>query len=329
MNKLFQSSLLFLTLITFLIASCKQSTPVTKEEKIPMGQSNGELPILVASGKIERLDNFSSEYVTNRNIDIWLPANYDGNKKFNVLYMHDAQMLFDSTKTWNGQEWGVDEILSNLISKQHIANTIVVGIWNTDDRHKDYFPDVPEELVSTELMDSLSLYLQNIGEENFLDSLNSFPYVKFIATELKPYIDVNFSVNTEMKNTFIAGSSMGGLISMYALCEYPEVFGGAICMSTHWPGFFSNINNPIPSYFYAYMKENLPSGGRHKFYFDYGTETLDTLYEEHQIRVDALMVKKGYPDKLWMTQKFDGHDHSEKSWNKRLDIPMTFILGGP
>ena len=67
---------------------------------------------------------------------------------------------------------------------------------------------------------------------------------------------------------------MGGLISMYAICEYPEVFGGAICMSTHWYRNFASENNPIPLAFQNYLKANLPNPKTHKIYFDFGTETL-------------------------------------------------------
>jgi len=311
-----------------LILSCK-APQQEDSENLSIGQSDESSLATVSHGKIERLENFKSDYISARHIDIWLPKNYDGERKFNVLYMHDAQMLFDSSKTWNKQEWGVDETLTELMDKSHISNTLVVGIWNSGNRHGDYFPDVPGELISDQLQDSLNVYLEKQKVPNFLDSLKSFDYVSFIAKELKPYIDANYAVNPEFNNTFIGGSSMGGLISMYALCEFPESFGGAICMSTHWPGFFESKDNPIPSYFIAYMQENLPEGGTHKIYFDYGTETLDTLYEIHQKRVDALMVEKGYPDKFWMTKKFEGHDHSEKSWRKRLDYPMSFMLGGP
>jgi len=61
----------------------------------------------LSSGKVERIENFKSTFVESRNVDVWLPENYSSNKKYSVLYMHDGQMLFDSTKTWNKQEWAV------------------------------------------------------------------------------------------------------------------------------------------------------------------------------------------------------------------------------
>ena len=70
---------------------------------------------------------------------------------------------------------------------------------------------------------------------------------------------------------------MGALISLYALCEYPDVFAGAACLSTHWPGLFSMDNNPVPGAFFSYLKKSLPSPGKHRIYFDHGTETLDAM----------------------------------------------------
>ena len=122
------------------------------------------------------------------------------------------------------------------------------------------------------------------------------------------------------------GSSKGGLISMYAICEYPEIFGGAICMSTHWPGIFASESNPIPLAFQNYLKANLPNPKTHKIYFDFGTETLDKMYEPYQIKVDEIMKAKKYGKKNWQTLKFEGEDHSEKSWAKRLSIPLAFML---
>ena len=151
--------------------------------------------------------------------------------------------------------------------------------------------------------------------------------MKFIVKELKPIIDGKYSVYTDAKHTFIAGSSMGGLISMYAICEYPNIFGGAACLSTHWPGIFAVENNPIPNAFFEYLKKHLPNPKNHKLYFDYGTATLDAMYEPFQLKVDKIMKAKGFTSQNWSTQKFEGEEHSEKSWNKRLHIPIEFLLG--
>lgn len=281
----------------------------------------------VTNGTIKRIEAFQSKFIDNRTIDIWLPENYNSNKKYAVLYMQDGQMLFDATTTWNKQAWEIVDVLTQLIKENKVQETIVVGIWNGGKvRHASYFPQKPYENLSVEEQALVTKKLQEKGRTTDAFIPNSDNYLKFLVQELKPYIDKKYSVHKNKKNTFIAGSSMGGLIAMYAICEYPEVFGGAICMSTHWLGIFETENNPIPAAFLNYLKAHLPSPKKHKIYFDCGNQTLDSMYPEIQKKVDFLMTEKGFASKNWLTKYFLGKDHSEKSWNERLHIPLQFLL---
>jgi len=281
----------------------------------------------VSNGKVERIENFKSEFVNDRNVDVWLPEDYSNDHQYAVLYMHDGQMLFDSTTTWNKQEWGVDEVMGELTQTGKVRKTIVVGIWNTEYRHSEYFPQKPFENLPTQFRDSLINHAtRNSDNALFKSEIVSDNYLKFIVTELKPYIDKMYSTHSDVNNTFIGGSSMGGLISMYALCEYPNVFGGAACLSTHWVGTFDTLNNPIPYQFAEYLDQNLPRPINHKIYFDFGTETLDALYEPYQLTIDSIMTKSGFTPSNWKTLKFEGDDHSERSWQRRLHIPLKFLL---
>lgn len=283
----------------------------------------------VSSGRIIRLESFTSHYVTPRHVDIWFPGNFSAEERYPVLYMHDGQMLFDSSLTWNGQSWEVDQVVSRLIDGGKIRPVIVVGIWNgVETRHSDYFPQKPFESLAAQQQDELFNAKRTDGEAVFkVRKVNSDDYLKFIVKELKPYIDSCFPTIKGARGTCIAGSSMGGLISLYAICEYPKVFGGAACLSTHWPGIFTMENNPVPEVFVRYLDENLPNPGNHKIYFDFGTETLDSLYEPLQNRVDVVMQQRGYTGKNWMTLKFPGEDHSERAWRTRLEVPLLFLLG--
>lgn len=283
--------------------------------------------INVAAGKIERIKNFESEFVSPRNIDVWLPDKYSNKIRYAVLYMHDGQMLFDSTHTWNKQEWGVDETMSKLLANKEIRNTLVVGVWSTEFRHSEYFPQKPFESLPENFRDSiLSFGTRHEGTALFKSNINSDNYLEFIVEELKPLIDEKYSTLQDLKNTFIAGSSMGGLISIYALCEYPDVFSGAACLSTHWPGSFDTIDNPVPRAFAQYLDENLPEAENHRIYFDFGTETLDSLYAPLQANVDSIMRQHDYHSDIWKTIKFEGENHSETAWNNRLHIPLKFLL---
>ena len=278
--------LIYLVAISILFFSCKE---VKEKSTIPTLKLK-EYTGVLASGAIKSIDSFPSKYVRPRNVDVWLPNNYSEKNSYAVLYMHDGQMLFDANTTWNKQEWKVDEIIGGLLDSLKIKNTIVVAIWNHSDiRHTDYYPQKPFDLLPQKFKDSIL----SEGEKQFgttFNGLQSDNYLKFIVEEVKPFIDSNFSTLKTSENTFIAGSSMGGLISMYAMCEYPGVFGGAACLSTHWVGFMPQENSPVPASFFTYLELNLPSSKNHKIYFDYGTNTLDEYSLPYQSRVEE--VKK-------------------------------------
>lgn len=283
----------------------------------------------IATGKLKHFENFESKFTEPRTVDIWMPDGYSDKEKYSVLYMHDGQMLFDPETTWNKQAWEADDIAGKLIASGETKKFIIVGIYNSaQNRMSDYFPQKPFESLAQKTRDSI--YGLYAGEKPmFSAKISSDNYLKFIVNELKPFIDKNYSVKTDRDNTFIAGSSMGGLISLYAICEYPEVFGGAACLSTHWTGVFGTADNPVPDAFLKYLKQKLPAPASHKIYFGLGTETLDAYYGPSQRKADELMSKRGFTSKNWVTTEFTGDDHSEKAWARQLPIALTFLLADP
>lgn len=275
----------------------------------------------LSNGLLYRFQNFHSDYVTPRNVDVWLPDGYDSLKHYAVVYMQDGQMLFDSNTTWNRQEWQVDETVGELLRTQKIRDCIIVGIWNNSAlRHAEYMPRKPFESLDEAQKNSIRKALNAPAFEPVSDA-----YLRFLVTELKPFIDGHFATERNRKSTFIAGSSMGGLISLYAVCEYPTVFGGAACLSTHWTGIFRNNDNPFPQAMLAYLEKHLPDPKTNRLYFDRGTETLDSLYKTTQLKVDALLKRKDF-DVGWKSLEFPGRDHSEKAWADRLQEPLEFLL---
>lgn len=321
-------SVCYLFIISLILISCKSEKKQEFNQELKKTEIKGEIAdnVVLSSGKLFRIENFPSKFVKPRNVDVWLPENYSKDKKYAVLYMHDGQMLFDSTTTWNKQEWKVDEFASTLMKDGKTKDFIVVAMWNISEiRHSDYFPNKPFQNLASK--DSILEKTKRGKNPLFKEDINSDNYLKFIVEEVKPYVDKKYSTLTDAQNTFVMGSSMGGLISMYAICEYPEVFGGAGCISTHWPGIMPSENNPVPEAFFKYMENNLPSPKTHKLYFDFGTETLDAFYVKYEDRVNQIFMDKGFDESNFKNLKFEGTDHSENSWNQRLDIPLTFLLG--
>jgi enterochelin esterase-like enzyme len=281
----------------------------------------------VTTGSLKNYTDFKSAFVDARNVTVWLPDGYSENQQYAVLYMHDGQMLFDPETTWNKQAWKAGAVAGKLIADQKTQPFIIVGIWNNNmKRHPEYFPQKVFETIPAADQKMISDNLLSLHKTDREFQVISDNYLKFIVTELKPFIDKTYSTFSDQSHTFIAGSSMGGLISLYAICEYPKVFGGAACLSTHWTGIYRNNDNPIPDAIVNYLEKQLPNPKNHKIYFDHGDQTLDSLYAPTQKRVDQMMMSKGFTAKNWTSQFFPGENHSEVAWNKRFHIPLAFLL---
>ncbi len=164
------------------------------------------------TGKLIVHERFESKQLrTPRNIGVWLPPDYDSSsERYSVLFLHDGQNLFDTATSAFGVEWQIDEIATRLISNKEIRPVIVVGIWNTADRIDEY----------TLTRDS---QMQRGG--------SGLSYIQWLADELKPFIDQTYRTRPERESTWIGGSSLGGLISLHACLERPEVFGGCLALS--------------------------------------------------------------------------------------------------
>jgi enterochelin esterase-like enzyme len=272
--------------------------------------------------------DFRSEWVAKRNIDVWLPAGYDAKKKYAVLFMQDGQMLFDSSITWNRQEWGMDEVAGLLINQNKVRPFIIVGISNGGSaRHREYLPQKPFTNLSASSQKEVLSSRRPEGSTVFDgDKIISDLYLRFVVKELMPFIQKKYPVSKKQEDNYIMGSSMGGLISLYAVCEYPRVFGGAACLSTHWPGIFSAENNPYPAALFEYLRENIPRASTHRFYFDHGTKALDAMYGSYQQEADRIFKEKGYGVRNFDSRIFEGAPHDENAWRQRMDVPLLFLL---
>lgn len=181
------------TLIKVTIAAWQDDfTPVVKQH--------------TASPNVQIIDTAFAmpQLATTRRIWLYLPPGYSkSNKHYPVMYMHDGQNIFDDFSSAYG-EWGVDECVDSLV-KTGKPGCIIVGIDNGPKRMNEYNPYDHRE------------FGKGAGDQ----------YLDFIAHTLKPFIDKRYHTLTNRENTIIAGSSMGGLISYYAMLKYPGTFGKA------------------------------------------------------------------------------------------------------
>ncbi len=269
---------------------------------------------------IDRYDEISSAHTRARRVDVWTPPGYaSGDRRYPVLYMHDGQHALDPATAKHGITWGVREALTRLMGEGAIPGCIVVGVWNSAERRRDY---MPQGLFEGPDADAARQFFAAKFPAGYIEGPPaSDGYLRFIVEELKPMIDARYRSLPDQPNTFVMGSSMGGLISLNAIEQYPGVFFGAGCLSTHW---IAGENLLVD-----YLGARLPAPADHRLYFDFGTITLDEAYEPFQIRMDGWLERAGYArGRNWTTLKFEGAAHTEAAWRARVDLPLRFLLGG-
>lgn len=271
------------------------------------------------SGTIAIIDTFHSTYIDSRQVEIRLPASYftSPRKRYPVIYMTDGQNVFNAATSYTHVAWGVDKALDSLERQGKVQECIVVAVWNNGSkRFLEYMPD----------------WLDLAGANTYYDKkMNDAPskelcsraYLTFLVEELKPFIDKNYRTKANRRHTCLMGSSMGGLFALYAICEYPLVFGKAACVSTHWP-----VTVGRDDAFLKLLLRKLPSPRSHKIYFDCGNKTLDELYPPLQSKADGIMRVRGYREgRNWTTAFYEGAEHTEMSWSRRMPEVLSFLLG--
>lgn len=288
---------------------------------LALGVSAHSQEYAVEAGSLKILDEFDFYSVAPREVFIWLPEGYSDRQKYPVLYMHDGQMLFDAEQTWNKQAWELDRVVPKM-SQQFI----IVGIGSNSERQANYLPQKPFEMLPEKTRDSL--YNLKSGKNYLMpDKVNSDAYLHFIVKELKPYIDKNYATKPAREHTFIGGASMGALISLYAVCEYPNVFGTALCLSMPWHGVGEAANNPYEKALMTYLTQNLPKRGKNRFYFDRGNQGMDVEFAWGQQRAYAVFKAKKYKSPLVISAVYNA-EHNEHSWQTRIGSILNFAITG-
>lgn len=225
-----------------------------------------------------------------RRIWVYLPPGYaSSHKKYPVLYMHDGQNIFDDSTSYSG-EWGVDETLDTL--GPQTKECIVVAIdHGGDKRINEYSPFDMEKWGKGE------------GDQ----------YVDFLVKTVKPYIRKKYRTKRCRKHQFIAGSSMGGLISFYAMLKYPKEFGGA--------GVFSPAFWIVPQ-----LKEVIPSKAkavRGKIYFYAGKAESEGMVPD--LLAVFMQMSKNSKAKMTTVIRTEGA-HNEAHWRQEFPLFYKWLM---
>lgn len=267
-----------------------------------------------------RIENFNvhiQELNRDRTVRVYLPGDYDDKKekRYAVLYMHDGHNLFFEETSAYGGIWAVQEAVRN-IEKQGKDGIIVVGI-DCDPygrRLDEYSPWVNENL--SELTPTLNLV--SAGGEGDL-------YVEFLVKSLKPLIDEKYRTLKNKENTFIAGSSMGAFISLYAGYKYKEVFSAI--------GAFSTATWFKKEKLMEFIRNNFIKGT--KVYLDVGTketsdesnkEYFNNIYVQDTKDLAELLLELGQDEEDLYIIIDEGAEHSEASWRRRFPEFLQWII---
>ena len=294
---------------------------VEKAAKIPTKRKQAGTTDTSNPGNLVHYPDFPTKLIAPRPVDVWLPEVYDSTPgdRFPVIYMHDGQLMFDrghSPYVGTDWLWDVDRTMTRLIRDGEIRPAIVVSVWmNETEKSSRGAEYMPQKMMTGEIR-------QRVFEEHpalATQELASDNYLRFLVKELKPFIDENYRTRPGREDTLLMGSSMGGVVSAYAIAEYPEVFGGAACLSTDW--------NVADGAFVDWLDDHWPAAGSHRVYFDHGTETYDAHYGPYQLKMDDVLQDKGFrAGEDWITRRFEGADHTPRAWRERLHIPLRFLL---
>ncbi len=244
------------------------------------------------SGRVDYYRSMKGTDIRDRDVIVWLPPDYDKDLsvRYPVLYMHDGQNVFDAATSAFGAEWRADEIADSLIRAGKIMPFIVVAVYNTPDRGREYVPGKAADL-----------------------------YMDFIIKKLKFFIDSAYRTMPDPRYTITCGGSAGGTISFLLAWDHPRVFGKAICMS---PAFrIDSVDCVTPVKDYSGPKK--PAF----FYFSIGGVGLESQLQPGLDEMIITLKEKGYKEGSdFVYIRYPEAKHFETEWSNQLPDAIKCCL---
>jgi enterochelin esterase-like enzyme len=264
--------------------------------------------IALAGGKIEKF------VVDEHTVEVWVPEKVLSYTP--VLMMHDGKNVFNPKTATDGNTWRILDALREGRIKGDLQPLIVAV-------HGLSKPTRMLELTPQEIAEAHPDIWDNLPDEYRPSSKTPMnrQYNELLVNKILPMVLDKYGIEHAPERTAIAGSSMGGLASMYLVAKYPETFGAALCFSTHWILGHEHMVQELTAL--------VPAAGKHKIYTDAGTEELDMFYQRfHHAAVSALQAKGYVRDRDLLAGTFPGTGHNEPAWAARLHVPINWWLKG-
>ena len=250
-----------------------------------------------------RLDRYEFD---GHRVDVWVPANL--NPETPVLVMHDGHNVFDPASSTTGKTWGILAAMPTRIQSER--KPLIVAVWQK--RREDRVLELgPEDFMAENPEFAAAIAPDMLPPGGYSHMGNT--YQKIVAEKVLPVLADLYAIKLDPSRTAIAGSSMGGLASLYAMVKYPNVYGTALAYSTHWP----IGGNALVDW---YVK-HLPMDGKHRVWSDTGTVELDAEYAPFHERFVSKMPSENFVGAIYpMT------GHNEDWWAGRVEHPINWWL---
>ena len=309
MPKLRTATLVISSFIPLCIAAQDKPTAAPAPSSAAQASAEKEHTVL---GVLEIVPFQSKIFHNTRMLRVWLPANYgsprNAHRSYPVLYMQDAQNLFDDA-TSNAGEWHVDETVDHLVGSFKIPPMIVVGIDHAGEKRSSEYLPYPDPNH------------KQFGTPDEKD-VRGKDYATFLLTEVMPFVEKKYRVSRGAMNTGIGGSSYGGVASLYTVLQHPGIFGHVL------------IESPVLGVGDGKLLEDAEQAKQlpQRMFVAIGTsETKDPDYNAQLVKnveeLQTILRKKGMgPDRLKVVVE-EGAVHNEGAWSHRLPQALIFLYG--
>ena len=273
------------------------------------------------SGKLFE-STLSNGYLNGRTIRVWVPEHYDRSKNaYDVVYFHDGQMLFDSTSTWNHQSWDLANSAMKYLSKKRC---ILVGIDNDpNNRYAEFFP--------SPIYSTLPVSVQLTLRDSLWNGLPRFDsYAEALINEVFPLIENHWNVHRGGAHRTMAGSSMGGIVSLAFLLTHPTELSHVACLSIHLPlinywKFGNRYKEPLAAAFNEFVVQNSAALDGKSIYVDRGDQSLDAAYAEYFPSFESALNSCAKKNSLTI-KLIENSGHSERVWAVRIGPILKTLI---
>jgi predicted alpha/beta superfamily hydrolase len=312
-----------LAVVTFMIAEAKRlgikrvwvyfalSAVTAMAFTFPLFMAARERRILSRKLAGGRIDSFEFD---GHRVDVWVPVEQGApSADHPVLVMHDGRNVFFESEAYTGTTWGVlDAVRGGELGSRP---PIVVAVWGLGDQTRF------RELAPEAIMRKRPEFWDGVGPDWIPTGTSPLgdAYLSLVSDAVLPFVAERYDLQLAPERTAIMGASMGGLASMYFVTQRPDVFGTALCFSTHWMLGYEEMARELVA--------ALPRDGKHRVWTDAGDIDIDAYYRDSHLLAQQLLEQAGYsrPDSLAGTI-VPHTGHHERYWARRVADAVNWWL---